>query len=243
VKSLFRKTTVITAMLMGSLLLAALALADQPTGVNSVTVVKSERANLSQAPQSTQAAAGNVTELSITATAITTGWQGFFGNITGSITLEDASGNVFYNWSGLGSISGEVYASRDNAVTWSTVNCSNSTTISNENAFLGKASSDPDSVTNTFSATSHPSFLVGTINITANSCPSTNAFSGGSQVSNRFYQVLLQDGDGDVIYTTLIDQDQVGFDSKQYDFELLVGENGNATSQATTTYYFYIELS
>lgn len=216
----------------------------QPTGPNSISTLNSSRGNISNAAGTVEAQAGNVTELNIDATQITQAWQGYYGNITGRITLENSAGSVFYNWSDLGSVSGEVYASRDSAVDWSTIDCSNSSVNSDENDFLDRPSTAPDSVDNTYNLNSHPSFDVGTTTISANTCNSTNAYINTGQSATNFYQILLADSGRDIVYTTLIDADQVGFTGSQFDFELLVGENGNATeASSTTTYYFYIELS
>jgi hypothetical protein len=216
----------------------------QPTGVVNINETSDERGNLSSIPASNVSAqAGNVTELNIEAVAITEAWQGYYGNITGTFTLEDAQDNVFYNWSGLGSIAGEVYASRDQNVDWSTINCTNQTEINDEDAYLGKTGNDPDSVNQTFNETNHDRFAVGSTVLGPDECPSTNAYTDSGKNESLWQQVLLSDGDPDTVYTTIIDEDQVGFNNKTYDFQLLVGENGNETSQAPTTYYFYTELS
>ncbi len=214
------------------------------SGPDSIQEGGSERANLSNAGATVDAQAGNVTALNIDATAITEAWQGYYGNITGSITLEDASGDVFYNWSSFNSLTGEVYASRNESITWDGINCTNSSEVQDENSYLGKSGAESDSVNQTFDDTTHPSFLVGTTRIEQDTCYSTNTFSGGSQNSDRFHEVLLSDNASKLVYTTIIDEDQVGFDNGQYDFQMLVGENGNETQESsTTTYNFYIELT
>ncbi len=149
---------------------------------------------------------------------------------------------MFYNWSGLGALAGEVYASRNNSVTWGSIGCTNSTENAAEDSYLGKVSSDPDSIEGTFSSSTHPLFNVGTTSITANTCNATNAYDSGGPGTN-FYQVLLADGSSNIVYTTIIDENTAGFNGVTSDFQLLVGENGNETSPASTTYYFYIELS
>jgi len=44
------------------------------------------------------------------------------------------------------------------------------------------------------------------------------------------------------VYTAMINMSTTGFRNSITDFELLVGENGNSTSTAPTSYYFYVEL-
>ena len=64
---------------------------------------------------STKAEAGNVTELNISATVVTRGWQGYYGNVSGTITLDDGLNNTMYSWA-LADPEGEVYASRNNSI-------------------------------------------------------------------------------------------------------------------------------
>src|SRR3989344_6931613 len=55
-----------------------------------------------------QAEAGNVTALNINSTRLTSRWQGYYGNITGRVTLDDASNNTLFDWE-LASPRGEIY--------------------------------------------------------------------------------------------------------------------------------------
>ncbi|MGV8169327.1 MAG: hypothetical protein ACP5N3_04695 [Candidatus Nanoarchaeia archaeon] len=221
-------------------LLALSMVAAQPYGADSVTPGTSSRANLTGiTADQVDAQAGNVTELSINGSAITTSWQGFYGNITGKLILADSSGNNFYDWN-LSSPSGEVYASRSNAVTWATINCSNATAVGTEETYLGQSGADPDSVTNTFSLTSHTSFLVGSANMTG--CYSTKAYNSAGTQGTGFWQVLLNDGTN-TVYTTVLDETpEAGFNNQNWDFQLLVGENGKVGNEGATPYYFYVEL-
>ena len=215
------------------------AISAQPYGGN-VTAGESSRFNASIAPTMAYAQAGNVTQLSIDGTALTTSWQGFYGNVTGTLILGDANGNKFYTWGNLSSPSGEVYASRSNSVTWASIDCASIANITAEQTYLGQTAADPDSVTNTYTLTSHPSFLVGATNLTG--CYSTKAYNSSGVQGNGFWQVLLDDKTNSV-YTTLLDNNpETGFNNKPWDFQLLVGENGKVGNEAATPYYFYVEL-
>ncbi len=214
--------------------------AAQPIGVENVTAEASSRFNDTATPTPIDAQAGNVTELSITSISVTKSWQGFYGNITGTIILADASGNNFYDWN-VSTPTGQVYASRNDSVTWTDIDCLNATGITAEETYLGQQTTDPDSVNNTYSETNHPSFLVGSGNMTG--CPTTQAYSSGGVQNNQFWQVLLADTDDNVVYTTIIeDSSPAGFDGAPWHFQLLVGENGRDTENPTTPYYFYLEL-
>ena len=56
-----------------------------------------------------------------------------------------------------------------------------------------------------------------------------------------FFQILLQEGGGNIVYTTLINASTTGFNGAPWDFEMLDGEKGG--DAAVTPYYFWVELS
>ena len=110
---------------------------------------------------------------------------------------------------------------------------------------MGCKPDDVDGINETFTLDTHSEFYVGAYNIEANTCNATQLYnSTGHRV---FEEVLLyvnqSDGDGDgVIFTSIIQQDTVGYDGGEWDFEMIVGENGHNGSTGSTTYYFYVEL-
>ena len=191
----------------------------------------------------TSAQGGNVTELRIDALSVTKTWQGYFGNITGNIHLDDGNNNSFYVWGNATSLSGEIYASRNSSPLWTAINCTNSTQRTAEESYLGVSAAEGDSVTNTFNTALHPSFNVGLRTIPSNSCYSTNAFVNGSAQATQFYQILLSDNSSNTVYTTLIENNQYAYDSRLADFQLMVGENEHDGNIGPTIYYFFTELS
>jgi len=207
-------------------------------GATGISVGGTSRLSSSQSStQSTGAEAGNVTELNISGRGITTHWAGFYGDVSGNLSLGDSSGNIFYDWTGLGEeVIGEVFASTDNALSWASVACITEGQIATLDTALGIIGSDPDGVEETYSSTTHPGFSVGGIPLS--NCNATNAYSNSASDAGLYYQILLTDGT-DVIYTTLINDSGTGFDNTPYDFQLLVGEPDSAGS---TTMYFYIEI-
>lgn len=230
----------VLALVVLGLLLMAYGVAAQPSGATLTPGVSGRAPEAS--PGSLAVQAGNVTELNISGTSVTQSWAGFYGNVSGNIVLEDANGNKFYDWTAA-SPQGEVYAARVNSINWANVRCANSTEIANENSNLNMGSS-ADNITNTFSSTNHPEFYVGSVDIAANTCKSTNPYVNGAAQTSDFYNVLLSDGSGNIIYTSILDPNKVGFDGRTHDFELLVGEDGHgAAAGTTTTYYFWVELS
>jgi hypothetical protein len=213
---------------------------DGPKNVN-ITVLGSERSNFSIPLETQLVEGGNVTGLNLNTTIITPSWQGYYGNISGKIVLTNALGNNFYDWDVV-TPTGEVYATRAIDVNFATVNCTDASEILTEESFIGQTTNDGDSVNNTFNQQLHPEFSVGSLTLAANSCKSTNINVNSSSQSSNFYEVLISDSASNLVYTSIIDADQAGFDSNSYDFQMLVGENGHNGDTQTTPYYFFMEL-
>ncbi|GIU69988.1 MAG: hypothetical protein KatS3mg002_1224 [Candidatus Woesearchaeota archaeon] len=188
---------------------------------------------------------GTITILSMALNQQDYRWKAYVGNVTGNLVLDDANANTIYDWS-LAVISGEVYVTRASSVSWSNVSCVNNSVIINEQSALGMGVSDSDNINRTFNYTVHRSFLVGTKNITNSSCRSTFTYVNDApqtvSESARFQEILLKDDiSGSLIYTTLLEQDQLSYDgSNTYDFQIIVAEN--ESSSTPTNYYFYVEL-
>ncbi|NOZ80370.1 MAG: hypothetical protein GXP63_01745 [DPANN group archaeon] len=203
------------------------------------------------ANKTNDALAGNLTEIAIDDTKVTQGWQGYYGNVSGTIVLDDALNNSMYTWD-QSSASGEIYASRNFSIDFSSgqIVCANTANVSIENTaiFPGTAGNDADNVTNTFSQTTHPEIVVGSNTITADSCSYTLStyVDDAADATRTFNETLLYSKNmNSIIYTAIIAQDAEGFKSgtDSHDFQMLVGEDGHSGDTATTTYYFYVELS
>lgn len=204
--------------------------------------------------------AGNLTEVNIDGISITQSWQGFFGNVTGGFQLSDSSGSIFYNWSTV-TAEGEVYASRNDSIDWTNIQCFNFTangSYANDSDNKGATSlygmnvsqlesnynisfDDVDGVDETFNLTDHPLFFTNQLQFDSGECHNTrmlNSTGGGA-----FEEVLLYSPDNrEIIYTSILHDNTVGFDGYTYDFEMLVLEDGHKSDIYTTTYYFYVEL-
>jgi len=233
------------AKLFVLLILGVLAIAGAtalPSGPSSATVIGSTTyggagaANLS-------AIAGNVTEVNFAGVSTSQTWQGYFGNVTGTIVLSNAQNQSLYNWA-LASPSGQVYATRTASVpAWTSIRCANASEIVAEDTVLGvNESTAQDSVNKTFlNTTAFNQFYVGgaIINTTQN-CAAVN-LNNGTGPSTNFQEVLLSDN-ANRVYTSLLTKDSNGFDNRTHDFEMLVGENGHLGDTTATPYYFYLEL-
>lgn len=231
------KTVFILAVALG-LFLTGVTSVLAVQGATGYTLGSTSRATFDDTSSvSVDAQAGNVTQLDLNGDTITAHWAGFYGNISGNVTLQDSDGKVFYDWTGVGVPAGEIFASTTGSVAWAGISCANSTLITTAETSLGIASSDADGITETYSGNSHPGFQVGGVGLTG--CNSTNAYSDTGRVASLYYQILLVDTDGTPVYTTLINDSATSFTGTSYDFELLVGESDTAGS---TSMYFYIEL-
>lgn len=233
-----------------------------PTGPESLDVIQSERRNESLYPaKSTEALAGNVTELNITGETITRHWAGFYGEITGKIVLQDAQNNTFYDWTAANP-RGQIYAARVNSVSWEDIRCANSTERSSEDTFananpdnavdapsrtfLAYGSDDGYTPTNGHTGPGHPTFYVGSVEITVNTCYSAKMYDS-TRNEGEFWEVMLSDGSNVVYAATIANTDSEdngadGFDGVNHDFEMIVPEDGTGTDTSTTTYYFWIQI-
>ncbi|MGV8150811.1 MAG: hypothetical protein ACP5NV_03735 [Candidatus Woesearchaeota archaeon] len=233
-----------------------------PTGpTTDITPIGSERLD-TWGPRTVVALAGNITEFNTDTSSITRTWQGYFGNVTGTIVLGDANNNTLYDWS-VSNPQGEIYAVRSATVpSWTTTRCSTAAELEAEDLALGvDAVYDEDAVNRTFAVTgtpeaqanfggalSHPTFYVASSEILADSCAVTYLYTAGAPNAN-FRQVILSDDNTvPIIYTAFLAHtfnpfaESTGFDGDTHDFQMIVGEDGHGTDIATSTYYFYLEL-
>jgi hypothetical protein len=270
---IFNKKTTYAVMFIIMVLLSALAVAvSLPEGPTQITQVLSQK-RLPYPANTKEAEAGNITQITLYGKTATQSWQGYVGNVTGLVVLDDARNYTLYNWT-ITNPRGEIYATYLSSVDWTTgnVNCWNWTVPSTNYVGLGvlegwdtgKASYswgstvpgrmgcsdiDIDCVNETFTYPgSHNPFFVGGKGISQDTCPAVSLKNNNDQ--GVFQEIMLYNnktsgganGDG-VIYTSILRDNVVGYDGNQWDFEMLVGQNGHNGSTTTTTYYFYVELS
>ena len=225
-------------------LMTAISITAVPTGPTNIDVISSERYPVTSA-SNLSAVAGNVTEVNFMSNAITQTWQGYFGNISGTILLGNSNNQTMYNWNSA-SPSGQIYATRNTLVpSWGVIRCANITDVAAEEVALGvNPAIDSDSVNRTFTnVTNFNPFFVGSINInTTQNCYAVNLHNSTSQPDERFSEVLLHDN-VELVYTALLTSDTFGFDNRTHDFEMIVGEDGHSGDTASTLYYFYLELN
>jgi hypothetical protein len=203
---------------------------------------QSSSMNLNKGAAVVNSLASNTTELVFDTQTVTKTWQGYYGNVVGNVTLKDADSNSFYNWESV-SPNGEVYATRSPTVTWENIRCANLAELQSENVLLGVNESAGDSITNTFRNTSNFNmFFTGNVKIdSSQNCYATHLNDMTGVQDTNYAEILLSDSTL-MVYTALLDPGTIGFDGNEYDFEMLVGENGHNDDTTPTMYYFYIEI-
>ena len=205
-----------------------------------------------------QASAGNVTELVMSQTRSTLSWQGYTGNVTGTITLDDGNNNTLYDWK-LNTPTGQVFASNATPIQWPSIACINfSSNISSDshngrgynltklNQGFGINETDLDSFNNTFNSTFSGNIRIGGITIAVNnSCPQAFTYVDEASQTTSFKEILLTDNTS-VIFTAILENDVDGYKTgaDQWDFQMLVAQNGHAGFETTTTnYFFFLQLA
>jgi hypothetical protein len=253
-----RKLLFFIGLVLIQLLSLGMILAISPNGAQ-LTGIKNETAQTA-APTSAQAIAGNVTELNIFGYSTTQTWQGYFGNITGTIQLVDGAGNAMYNWSATNP-EGEIFASLNDSLIWTNIQCFNFTadgSYSGDSSQSGNTSlhgmnltqlesnfniepNDVDGVNETFVFQDHPLFYVNSLMFSQGECKNTRIYNSSGQ--GAFDEVLLYSPDNrQVVFASILKDNAIGFDGRAYDFEMLVLEDGHGADISTSTYYFYLEL-
>ncbi|MBR9677123.1 hypothetical protein GOV04_03210 [Candidatus Woesearchaeota archaeon] len=238
-KETTKTTTIVIALLTVIALMAMTVLAADPVGPEGTQQSTSTRPV--EDYYNATAEAGNVTEINFTAISVTANWAGFYGNVSGTIVLANSLNETLYDWSAA-TPSGQIYASRDNAVTWTSIGCANLAQLTTEQTNLNMPAGGSDNITNTFSnvTDNHPQFTAAGATIPAGGCYETNLHNSTEEKqASLFNEVLLYEG-SDIVYTSLLEDSAAGFDTRTYDFEMMVGEDGRAA--AVTNYYFYVEI-
>jgi hypothetical protein len=186
---------------------------------------------------------GSFTTLLLNATTQTMRWKAYVGNVTGSFTLSDASNFTIYDWTGINP-AGEVYASRNNSIAWSSIRCINTTLLGTEQDQLNITTTKEDSINRTFNQTVHRSFYVGTTLIANSTCRAIATYVNSTRQAaseNASFQEVLLDDTQRTVYATILEQDRQGYNNAPFDFQMIVAESEYAANPSP--YYFWVELS
>jgi len=232
IKEYIQNSNIEVGVLIGNELVGTATTVRRQTGIS--TFVKFARSSRSPAASYTlEAISGNVTQLNIDGSTVTQAWQGYYGSVTGTITLDDSFNNTLYDWT-LSNPEGEVYAS-ESEIDFSSGNilCYNYSktggsylNLSTYETNLGIGANDVDGINETFTlGTVYNSFYAGT-NFINETCPETQLFNAsGAKASDQFQEVLLYDDTSNkVIYSAILEEGGIrGFDNQTWDFEMIVG--------------------
>lgn len=179
---------------------------------------------------SVNAQGGNITPVDLAGETQTRNWQGFYGNVSGNLTLEDASGDQLFAWA-LAVLSGEIFASQDSSVDWTTI--AGVTDCTTDETITGTSN---DRVNNTYTLNNSVSFDVANATITS-ACQAFTYVNSAPQ-STDFEAVILNATNAtNTVYATRINASATAFDGTTTDYQLIVPAN-----QTTLTYYFYVEF-
>lgn len=253
-------------VLLGIALLvyAQVALAAAPNPPDTLTVVNSTTHVQATTGFAVPAQAGNVSVLNIIDSRNTQFWQGYYGNISGRVVLDDGLNATMFAWE-LASPSGEIYATNNSgSVNWNNMSCVNFTGNADEhsngrinlstlvvqfnmntsNQILENLSRDAFNYT--FNTTFSGYFTVGTSSISAASkCPQAYTFVNEAWQTSRFPEVLMHDNQSSLVFASILENDKNGYQAGNddlNDFQLMVAEDGTPGKEAASTYYFYVEL-
>ena len=207
----------------------------------TITYNYTENASVRPADAHT-AAGGSFTTLVLNITSQTSKWKAYVGNVTGKLTLDNSNNRTIYDWD-ITSVQGEVYVSRNNSITFTSLACANRGNITAEDTYLSINSSSDDSINKTFNRTRHQSFVIGGTGTIQNS----TCFAIATYINDTvqqpdenatFQEILMSDG-RNLVFVSVLNDNKAGFDQSLYDFQLIVPDN---PTEASTAYYFYAEL-
>lgn len=236
------KNKIWTAILLLTVLVVSVSILVKGDPVGGSITSSSSDPGYSVSPVSRSDEGGTFTTMNLDATQQNYAWKAYIGNISGTLVLDDSNSKSIYGWS-LSTLTGEIYASRWDNVTWSSISCADATTIGNEESAVNMNAADVDSISNTFADTDHSAFTVAGTSLS--SCPYTatyvNDTSQTVDASSLFQQILINDSSSYMVYASSLEEDVQGYDnSSTFDFQVILPDDDISGQQ--TTYYFYVEL-
>jgi hypothetical protein len=214
-----------------TLLVSGAALAATPTGAD--TAVGSSETGISTSSTNQNISAGNLTQVAVDTSYVSNKWTGFYGNISGSFILSDASGNNFFQWTVADMSGAVVYASND-TVNWGAGSFFPLAASFASPWLVGSAS---DNYTNTFNATENftsPDFFSGANEI--NATPFVETFNSTGGASGLKTYGLMNNATNQSVFAAKVLDDTNGFTNQTVDYQMLV------PAFSVVSYYFYIEL-
>ena len=229
------KTKMKGLFLSALMVLSIFAMAAVPVSAGPGTTSASEGDNTNPGPTASAAVStegGKITEVNLTADSYTERWAGFYGNVTGTISLGDGSADL-YQWTWTPADEGEVIASTaSSGITWASL--------------VNGAAADVDTRWGFSTGSDQAADAFGdTLTFTIGDQTMTNAPSTATLGAGTWETAIVNDGataaKTDFLFVVNIDNDASAFNSEIHDFEMIVPTNDEI--DATENYYFYVELS
>jgi hypothetical protein len=271
-KKMNRVNRILIISVLLVVLLSVSVYAAVPFGATVTPTVPSQSGTADGSGNDPNAIAGNITDMDVTGYTVTQAWQGYYGNVTGVITLEDTSGDVMYNWTE-SSPEGEIFASTNSTLNWNYIQCFNLSSVGDYSDDTGNAGgvsqygtnttileaefnityNDADGVNETFNNGTQPQgenlvhdqFIVNSLLFTPGECNATTHLFSNSQSSEdgKFQEILMYEpSTTSVVFAAILDNNEPGFDGDPHDFQMIVLESGHGTDTNVRTYYFWVEL-
>jgi len=186
---------------------------------------------------SNQSAGGYITQIDIYPQFNQTkNWQGFYGNVSGIISLKGDNEKEMYNWS-INLTNTSIYATTDGVFTnWSTLYNAN---ITNLDALWFSSEIMADTVANTYKTGTGNRTFVNT---------SLDAFHVQTLAGFDDYVIQSVPDIGtknDTLWAAVVTEPQLNYKNESSNYELLVPVTNNGTGFGDTQgdiYYFYIEI-
>jgi len=231
------KALVLTLSILAVILFSSLTFAI--TGPSGITHI-SNTTGASTPAEMVNISGGYISKFNLTVTSQNERWKAFVGDVNGKFTLDDSSGSTIYDWD-LATTSGQVYATRTStAITWAGIDCAEAGEITNEDTFFENSGGDNIASTFTAASNSETFMAAGLTQITPTTCYSLNTYVNNAS-SSEFEEVVLATAASEIVYATILEDDETGYDGGEYDFQMIVPESANKAKGATA-YYLYVEL-
>ena len=237
------KQFVTPVVILFSLLILVPIVQADPFGANITWIRESSMGN-GTASDYDITEGGNITVLNLSVTQATSRWAGYYGNVSGSMSLSDGTSD-FYRW-GVMTGDGHVCAGVANNYSWSTLfNISSVSNVDTAWDFSGGS----DSAVETFNAS-----LWGTSDTCGNISGSALlrvpvVKTGPDGLGDTFETCVINDAGAAntdkwnmlfCVNTNIVDANNDFRNSGHSDYELLVPTN--ETAGAMETFYFFLEL-
>lgn len=178
---------------------------------------------------------GNISDVNLTSSSLTDRWAAFFGNVSGSLVLRDATNTSarVYEWLNWDPANGgEVCTSTGSAYSFAAVTSATGAAV-NSAFTLGNAA---DNATNTYTD-------AGACNLVFDGAPAVPTSAYADHADGSFWTCAVYDGAGaaeaDYAFCTNISSAGLNFKGQPAHYEVMVPTTPGV---GTETYYFYAEL-